>query len=202
MKQILNRKERLLLWSSNLWYFGEGMFGPFFAVFTERVGGSILDVGWAEALYLFCTGIGIIFVGRMSDRGVSKEWLAFLGYALNAVLSFAYLLVHTTTGLFLVQFGLGIALALASPTWSALFAKYENKKEDGSTWGIANGDQYIARGLAVLLGGAMIYYASFPVLFIVIGCVQIVAALYQGMLLQKRHVSRARVSRSAEGSVG
>lgn len=40
-------KEWILLWSSNLWALGEGMLGPLFAVFAQRIGGNILDITWA-----------------------------------------------------------------------------------------------------------------------------------------------------------
>src|SRR5262247_2371624 len=59
----VRRKERLLLWSSNLWSFGKGMLGPLFAVFAQRVGGNILDITWAWAIYLGMTGILTIVAG-------------------------------------------------------------------------------------------------------------------------------------------
>jgi hypothetical protein len=46
----MQRKERLLLWSSNLWSLGEGMLGPLFAVFAQGIGGNILDITWAWAI--------------------------------------------------------------------------------------------------------------------------------------------------------
>ena len=37
-----SRTARILLLGANIWYFGEGMMGPLFAVFAEKVGGDIL----------------------------------------------------------------------------------------------------------------------------------------------------------------
>jgi MFS family permease len=97
-------QSRLLLLSSYLWEFGEGMFGPLFAVFSQRVGGDILDITSAWAAYLIATGIFIVIIGRLSDR-VSKEKLLVAGYALNAVFTFSYLLVHSQASLLAVQVG-------------------------------------------------------------------------------------------------
>lgn len=36
-----SRTARILLLGANIWYFGEGMMGPLFAVFAEKVGGDI-----------------------------------------------------------------------------------------------------------------------------------------------------------------
>jgi MFS family permease len=111
----MDRKERVLLWSSNLWSLGEGMLGPLFAVFAQRLGGNILDITWAWAIYLGMTGILTIVVGGVSDRiwqWCGRERLLVAGYALNALCTFGYLLVHTPRDLFLVQAGLGVALAL------------------------------------------------------------------------------------------
>lgn len=95
---IIHPKLRLLLIGSNLWYLGEGLFGPLFAVFTERVGGDILEITWAWAAYLIVTGIAMIIVGKLSDKMIAKEKLMVAGYALNALVTFSYLFVRTPVG--------------------------------------------------------------------------------------------------------
>lgn len=177
-----HRKERLLLWSSNLWALGEGMLGPLFAVFAQRIGGNILDITWAWAIYLGMTGILTIVTGRVSDRiweWCGRERLLVAGYALNALCTFGYLFVHTTTGLFLVQAGLGVALALSSPTWSALYARYSPGEETaGNTWGLVAGEQRLILAVAIVVGGFIVDHYSFEALFITMGTVQVVATLY------------------------
>lgn len=175
-------KERLLLWSSNLWALGEGMLGPLFAVFAQRIGGNILDITWAWAIYLGMTGIFTIVAGKISDRiwqWCGRERLLVAGYALNALCTFGYLFVHTTTGLFLVQAGLGMALALSSPTWSALYARYSPGEEKaGNTWGLVAGEQRLILAVAIVVGGFIADHYSFEALFIAMGTVQVIATLY------------------------
>ena len=181
-------KERILLWSSNLWALGEGMFGPLFAVFAQRIGGNILDITWAWAIYLGMTGILTIVAGRVSDRiweWCGRERLMVAGYGLNALCTFCYLLVDTTTGLFLVQAGLGVALALSNPTWSALYTRYSPGEEKaGKSWGLVAGGQRLTLAVAIVMGGYIVNNFSFEALFITMGTVQVIATLYLSPMLR------------------
>lgn len=173
----MNKHERILLRSSNIWYLGEGLLGPLFAVFAEKIGGDILEITWAWGVYLLTTGFLQIFFGRLSDR-VSKKKLMFAGYFLNAVFTFCYLLVNNTLGLLLVQAGLGVAAAMATPTWEALYDKYSSDKKRGTLWGLADGQADIVLGVATLVGGFVLVRTSFDTLFILMGCIQIIAVVY------------------------
>ncbi len=41
---MLSKKIKVLLYGSNLWYLGEGMLGPLFTLFAQKVGGDILSI--------------------------------------------------------------------------------------------------------------------------------------------------------------
>lgn len=179
------RKEtRVLLVSSNIWYWGEGMFGPLLAVFTRKIGGNILDIAWAWAIYLLTTGVLTIIVGRLSDGKLKKRHIVVIGYFLNAVFTFGYLLIEVPFHLFLVQIGLGMASALAAPTWDALFSRYSTKDQTGYEWGLAGGQAQIYTALGIILGGIIVQYHGYKVLFIIMGIVQTIAAFSQLMFLK------------------
>lgn len=181
----LNKHIKILLYGGNIWYFGEGMLGPLFAIFTERVGGDILDVSLAWATYLIIAGLLYIIVGKITDRYDNKEKVMVLGYALNALFTFGYLLVSAPWHLFIVQAGLGIAAAMATPTWDALYAKHEDRKHDGFEWGLAGGEAQIITGIAIIVGGYIVSYGSFTTLFLIMGVTQVVATAYQAQILRK-----------------
>jgi len=182
---MLNKKIKALLYASNLWYFGEGMLGPLFAVFTAKIGGNILDITWAWATYLIVAGVLVMVVGQISDR-FSKEKIMLIGYGLNTVFTFSYLLVSAPLHLFIVQAGLGVAAALAIPTWSALYdVHYENKRHEGLVWGLADGQAKIATGLAIIIGGLIVNFFSFKLLFVLMGLIQLLATVYQAQILKK-----------------
>lgn len=183
MHSIRQKKQRILLYSSNLWYLGQGMFGPLLAVFAQRVGGNILDVAWAWAIYSLVTGALQIVVGYIADRR-NREKIMILGYALNALCTFGYLVVSTPMELFMIQVGLGVAMALATPTWSALYHDNSSSDQNGFLWGLAHGQAQIAIGVAMLIGGLIVSRYSFTTLFLVMGVVQTIATLYQIKILK------------------
>ncbi|HYF28979.1 MAG TPA: MFS transporter [Candidatus Paceibacterota bacterium] len=182
----MTREARILLIGSGIWYVGEGLFGPLLAVFSEEIGGTILDLSWAWAAYLIVYGVLSIVFGRLSDTSIDKGKLMVFGYALNAVFTFAYLLVTTPTGLFIVQAGLGVAAAMATPTWDALFDESSEASLDGTSWGLADGTANIITGITIVIGGLIVSYLSFQALFVLMGTIQVIATIYQARILTVR----------------
>ncbi len=161
LQSSLSARTRVLLYSSNIWYFGEGMFGPLLAVFSGTVGGDVLDITWVWEAYLIVGGICTVLVGFISDRWVRKETLIVSGYLLNTLVTFGYLWVDSATSLFLVQAGLGVASALATPTWDALYADCDTGQRTGFRWGLAGCQADILTGVAIVLGGLIVTHISF-----------------------------------------
>lgn len=174
---------KILLISNNLWSLAEGMFGPLFALFADRIGGNVLAVTWAWAGYLMVKGLTSIVVGKVSDKYISKETLIVFGFALNALLTFGYLLVDSRASLFLVESGLGFAAALALPTWSSLFARYSGSRKNGWAWGMASGTDDFVTAVGIIFGGLVVSKFSFTGLFVIMGFIQLAAAIYQAKIL-------------------
>ncbi len=174
----LNKNLQVLLYASNLWYFGEWMLWPLFAIFTEKIGGDILDITGAWSIYLIVTWAFYIIIGKATDKRNNKEKIMICGYVLNTICTAAYIRVNSSTELFLVQAGLGIAAALATPTWYALYAKYKDKNHDSYQRWLAWGEAQIITGVAIVIGGIITTYASFTILFIIMTAIQCIATLY------------------------
>lgn len=166
------------------------MFAPMLAIFTQRIGGDVLDVSWAWAIYLILTGILIMVFGRLSDEKIAKEKFVVAGYGLNALCTFGYLFVSSPWHLFIVQIGLAIATALATPTWNALYARYQKERQAGITWGMSDGQAQLVSGFAIIIGGLVISYFSFTVLFIIMGLVQVGATLYIWQITKKTRTEK------------
>lgn len=179
----LSKTTRILLIGANIWYFGEGMLGPLFAVFAEKVGGDILDITWAWATYLIVTGICYIVVGKLINKKTYKAQVMVAGYILNAIFTFCYLFVHNPWQLFMVQAGLGVAEAIGTPAWDALYAKNVDEEHDTFAWGMASGQSQIVTGIAFVAGGLISHYISFSALFITMGIIQTIAAIVQSRIL-------------------
>lgn len=175
----MKRSAKMLLLASSIWYFGEGLFGPLFAVFSEKVGGDLLDITWAWAIYLFVTGFFYIIIGKTFNRSKWKSKLIIIGYGLNTIFTFAFLLVDNTTSLLWVQAGLGLAEAISTPAWDAAFSSEMEDTNDTYIWGIANGQSFIVSGIAITIGGMIANYISFEALFVLMGCIQLIATIIQ-----------------------
>jgi hypothetical protein len=48
----MEKVAKILLAAESVWAFGSGLLLPIFAIFSERVGGDILDAGVAAAIFL------------------------------------------------------------------------------------------------------------------------------------------------------
>jgi MFS family permease len=175
----MKNTEKILLCASNIWIFADGLLGPLFAIYTEKIGGDIFDITFAYALYLAVTGILVILVGKISDKSEKlQKKLLIGGYFLTAISTLMYLFVSNTFELFIVQIFLGVALAMCNPTWYALYDKYSTKNKEGFLWGLSDGLGKIFTAIAVILGGLIVNYFSFEVLFISMASIQFLAALY------------------------
>lgn len=175
----LSKLSKVLIIASSLWYFGEGLFGPLFAVFAEKMGGDILDITWAWAAYLVATGVFYVLVGKLLTHSKYKKEVMIIGYALNALLTFGYVFVYNTTSLLVIQVGLGIAEALSTPIWDSLFASNLEDTENTFHWGLATGHTHFISGIAIAIGGLVANYLSFHALFIIMGCIQVLATIVQ-----------------------
>jgi MFS family permease len=193
----MNKEEKILLGGASFWWLGEGLFGPLLAVFAGRIGGNILDISWAWAIYLLVTGLLEVFVGKISDK-IGHAKLMVIGYALNAFFTFCYLFIHTPAGLFAVEAGLGVALALADPTWDALYAKFEDRRHAGFIWGLEHGTEEIITGVAIFVGGLIVNFFSFVALFVIMGVIQTIGTIYQAKILHLHPVPQKIPPRTEE----
>jgi MFS family permease len=181
-----NPLARFLLVSSSLWFLGEGMLGPLFAVFSEEIGGDVLDIASLWAAFLITSGVCTATIGAWADRRGRHEVFSVVGYTANAVITFGYLLVEAPWQLAIVQVGLGVASSLATPTWQVLFVRSISAQPDrqGFWLGLSSGQEEIATGIAALIGGLIVTAVGFRWLFVVMGVVQLIAAAIQLVALR------------------
>ena len=171
----MKKTYKILLTASLLANFADNLIGPFYAVFVERIGGSILDIGFTVTVFGICTGILMIIIGKLSDK-LNKELITVFGYGFYALGSLLYLFISSPLQLFGLQivFALGTA-CLAAPL-TALFARYIQKGKEGTQWGLEGGSAYIA------VGTLIISQFGFKSLFIIMFVIQILATLIQARL--------------------
>lgn len=177
----MKKEYKYLLTASLIANFGDNLIGPFYAVFVEKIGGSILDIGFTVTFFSLCTGVLMIIGGKISDK-VNKEFITIIGYGLYALGSLLYLVISSPIELFLLQIIFALGTVCLSAPLSALFSKYIQKGKEGMQWGLEGGGSRLAVGAASFIGTLIVNQWGFKILFIIMFCIQLSAVLLQTKL--------------------
>jgi MFS family permease len=176
MLKSLSPQSRLLLRLSFLTTFAESMLVPIYAAFTEKVGGSILDAGIAFATFSMATGLMVAFIGtRPRFQNHMKSFLV-LGFTVSATCDISYIFVQNRWQLFAAQIIAGAATGLIEPAWDSLFTD-DIEHSSAKHWSIWAGGTHLCAGLAALIGGIIVAYASFTSLFLTMALIDVLATL-------------------------
>ncbi len=174
----------VLLQASFLFNFASGFFLPFYALFVQRVGGSILDTGIAYAIFSIATGLMIIIFCRSRFYLGNVRRIIVAGYFAIGIIYLFYLLVGSRLSLFSVQAVLGIAIGLSAPAWDAVFGSDLSEKAAGKQWSVWTGAVNIALGLGALIGGLIVGTYSFAVLFLMMAGINFLAGIVSWRIIR------------------
>jgi MFS family permease len=182
----MRRELRILLLASMIANFGIGLLGPLYAIFVEKIGGDILSITSAWAIYAVVTGVLTIIIGRMEDRKLNKRTMVFMGYLILAIGTLGYFFVENPAQLFIVQAILGIGAAVIEPAWDGLFSIFLDKGRESFEWSLWSGGISIALAMAALAGGFIVTFYGFKTLFIVMFVLELFAAFASLEILKKK----------------
>jgi predicted MFS family arabinose efflux permease len=169
-------RARLLLKISFLVTFAEAMLVPMYAAFTEAIGGSILDAGIAFAVFSMATGCAVVLLGTRSWFQHNIKRFLMLGFVTSSACDVSYIFVADKWQLFAVQVVAGFATGLIEPTWDALFTD-DIEHSSAKHWSIWAGGTHLTTGAAALLGGVVVAYGSFTILFATMAGIDALALL-------------------------
>lgn len=191
MLTSLSRQARLLLYISLLTTFAESMLVPMYAAFSEKVGGSILDAGIAYAVFSMATGLAVSLIGTRAWFQRHVRRFLILGFFGSALCDISYVFVRNRWQLFAVQVIAGLATGLIEPAWDSLFTD-DIGQSSAKRWSIWAGGTHLAAGAAAIVGGVIVAYFSFTVLFVTMSLIDTLAIFvaWRGILgtaaLQRR----------------
>jgi len=179
----INKALRTLIAYNGLFLFGSTLFGPLYAVFVQKIGGILL-ISVSSAAYFVSASLFLWLVGRLGDRVKEKELMLGASYLIRTVGYLCFLFVDSAFGLILLQMFFGLAEALGTPTFGALFAKHvdgEIEVLEYSDWALV---ACLIMALGSLIGGYLVSALGFGVLFVVISILCFCAFL--GIILSPR----------------
>jgi len=168
----------VLLLISYLWLIADGLLGPLYAVFSEKVAdASVLETAGAYAAFLIVGGVLHLVCGKVADKTKKAKRMMLGGYVLAAISTFGYVFVNDILGLFIVQSMLGVANAMSSCTWEGIFSKTIKNDNAVTMWSLVDGGYSLISGASVIVGGVLVTLFSFEVLFIVMGSIFVFASI-------------------------
>jgi MFS family permease len=176
MFSSLSARARLLLKISFMVTFAEAMLVPMYAAFAEKVGGSILDAGIAFAVFSMATGGAVALIGTRSWFQHHMRTFLMVGFVISASCDVSFIFVRDKWQLFATQIVAGFATGLIEPTWDSLFTD-DIEHSSAKHWSIWAGGTHLTTGTASLVGGLIVAYFSFSVLFGMMAAIDALALL-------------------------
>ena len=186
MKRIFNKQIRILLATNSFILVAGAMLGPIYALFVEKIGGNLLDASYAFATYTLAAGITTLVSGKYADKIKGNKLILVTGYGIMGLAFFGYTLVNSIWSLLAVQILIGLGEAIYSPAFDALYSKHLDNYKSGEEWGAWESINYFTMALGAIAGGFLVTLFGFDIMFIVMGLLSFIAAIY--LLRLPRHV--------------
>lgn len=174
MLTSFSKEARVLLKISFLTTFAESMLVPMYSAFTEKLGGSILDAGIAFAVFSMATGLLIALIGTRPWFHLHVRACLMIGFLVSAACDIGYIFVANKWELFFVQILAGLATGMIEPAWDSLFTD-DMEHSSAKHWSVWAGGSHLVAGVAALIGGLVVAYASFTVLFVAMSAIDAAA---------------------------
>ena len=160
----MNKIVKILLGAESVWAFGSGLFLPIFAVFSEKIGGDIIDAGIAAALFLLVTSSLQLPLGTWLDRFKEKWFLVFC-YFLTALVFLGYAFVENKWQLFALQIIFGIAIAVGDTAWESMYDRNTEESRSGKFWALYHLCAGYTTALGIMIGSTIVHFYGFAAVF-------------------------------------
>jgi predicted MFS family arabinose efflux permease len=180
----LNKNLRLLIFVNTVITFTVGMFAPFYAVFVVKIGGGAALAGVSWALFSVVSGILILLLSKWELRIKRQHILLAIGYLIRSIVFLSYAFMNNIPQLLITQVLWGIASAIGTPAFDALYTSNTSKETAIVEWGDWEGVSAIATGIAALIGGLLIQSVGFKILFLLMSAISALLGIY---LLYQRY---------------
>ncbi len=174
----LNKSLKILIATNTSMVFIIGMFGPFYAIFVQKIGGSIAFAGFSWAVFAIVAGVLTLLFGNLHMKVKEQELLLALGYLIRGAVFLSYAFMGSIAQLIFTQVLWGIGSAFGSPAFDAIYSSHTNKADSIVQWGQWEGIAAISTGLAAIVGGILIQVAGYSIVFISMSILSFLLGVY------------------------
>lgn len=172
------KKISILLITNSLILVAGAMLGPIYALFVEKVGGDLLDASYAFSTFALVAGVVTLISGRYSDKIKENKVILVLGYGIMGLGYFGYLLVNSIWSLLIIQVVIGLGEAIYVPAFDALYSKHLDHSKRGRIWSLWEAINYFTMAIGAFIGGFLVVIFGFSSMFIIMGLLCVISAIY------------------------
>jgi len=168
------RNLRIFTFSNSLIALAFGLFGPFYLIFINKIGGNIENFGIAVGLVVLSGALTSLIVGKYSDKFGRKPFLIFGGYA-SAIVVFLYTIIGSLWQLYLLQIFSGLIAALFETSEAAFLGDMTEKEKRGADIGKYDALVGISEAIAIFAGGFLVGQFGFEIVFYIVAIIFIIS---------------------------
>ena len=172
--KLRKRNLKIFTFSNSLMALAFGLFGPFYLIFINEIGGSIENFGIAVGLVVLSGALVSKIFGKYSDKIGRKPLLIIGGYA-SAVIVFLYTVIGSLWQLYLLQIFSGLIISIFETSESAYLADITKKEKRGEEIGKYDAYVGIAEALAIFAGGFLAGRYGFEIIFYIVSIIFLVS---------------------------
>jgi MFS family permease len=180
----MNKSLKVLFLFNGIFVFSNNLLGPLYALFVGGIDNRVIAVSTSWAVFLASGTFFTFLMSKWGDKVKEKEFFLIGGYLLRGFVWFSYIFTDTFYMLLALQILLGLGESLGTPAYNAIFAEHLDKNKhikEYSTWRVIS---TLSRAVAVFLGGILVSYFGFDLLFFLMGSLAMVSLF--GILLSPR----------------
>jgi len=184
-RERLNRSLRILITVNTGMVFVIGLLAPFYAVFVQKIGGSIAFAGFSWAVFSIVAGVFTLLFSKWQLKVKEQELLLALGYFIRGAVFLSYAFMGSITQLIFTQVLWGIGAAIGSPAFDAVYTAHTSKESSIMQWGQWEGVASIATGFAAIIGGILIQATGYLIVFLGMSVLSFLLGVYIWRLPRK-----------------
>jgi predicted MFS family arabinose efflux permease len=177
-KNVLNKALRVMLFTNSLILLSGAMLAPIYALFVEKVGGSLLDASILGGVFAVTAGLTTLIAGRYADKIKQNELIVVIGYFTIGIGYLLYTQANSIIFLSLIQILIGFSEAFYSPSFDAIYSKHLQVNEAGREWGAWESMNYFSIAAGSVAGGFIVTLFGFNTLFLVMAGLSFTSSLY------------------------
>jgi MFS family permease len=141
-----------------------GIVGPVYAIYFEKISGSLKDVGIIIGIYWIIVGILEIPFGILSDK-IGKGKIFAIGGILVSTSIFLYPFVSNFYQILVAQIIGAIGYSMQVPAFYSLLADITRKERRGLEVGLIDSSWNVFYGIASIFSGMLITVFGFSLIF-------------------------------------